>query len=88
MEPHYTYILQSEKDCSYYIGCSKDPEKRLMKHNRPQKGYTARKQPCYLVYTEEYDSKTEAIQKEKFLKNQKSIEFIEKLIANKPSSVD
>jgi putative endonuclease len=37
MEPHYTYILQSEKDCSYYIGCSKDPEKRLMKHNRPQK---------------------------------------------------
>ncbi|WP_237701647.1 GIY-YIG nuclease family protein [Algoriphagus machipongonensis] len=29
----YTYIIQSEKDQSFYIGSSKDPESRLRKHN-------------------------------------------------------
>ena len=87
MGPHYTYIIQSEKDLSYYIGSSKDPEKRLVKHNKPHKGYTARKQPWKLVYTEEYDSKSEAFKRENFLKNQRSREFIVRLIEKKCSSV-
>ncbi len=80
MEPHYTYILQSDKDHSYYIGSSNNPENRLIKHNKPHKGYTARKQPWKLVYTEEFDTKTEALKRENFLKAQKSKEFIERLI--------
>ena len=43
MEAYFTYILQSQKDLSYYIGSSNDPERRLEKHNKPHKGYTARK---------------------------------------------
>lgn len=74
------YILQSEKDESFYIGYSVDPIKRLDKHNAAQKGYTAFKKPWKLVYTEEFDTKTEAIKREKFLKRQKNTAFYQKLI--------
>ena len=78
--PHYIYILQSEKDDTFYIGSSADPELRLEKHNSPHKGYTARKQPWKLVYTEEFESKTEALKSENYLKKQKNKEFILRLI--------
>ncbi len=78
---HCIYILQSQKDDSFYIGCSENPERRLEKHNLPHKGYTARKQPWRLVYMEGIESKTEALKRENFLKKQKSREFILRLIS-------
>ena len=77
---HFVYIIQSLKDGSYYIGYSVNPENRLAKHNRTHKGYTSRKRPWKIVYTKEFSNKTEALKREKFLKAQKSREFIEKLI--------
>ena len=68
----YTYIIQSERDQSYYIGSSKDPEGRLLKNNQKHQGYTARKQPWKLVWKEMHTQKSEAIKKEMFLKKQKS----------------
>ncbi|MHA7101256.1 GIY-YIG nuclease family protein [Roseivirga pacifica] len=79
---YYTYILQSEKDGSFYIGYSKNPEQRLIKHNTSNKGYTSKKQPWILVYTECFETKTEALKRENFVKAQKSREFIIKLINN------
>ena len=79
---YYTYIIQSEKDDSNYIGSSKDPVDRLLKHNRKHKGYTARKQPWKLVWTELHTDKYEALKKEKYLKRQKSKLFLEALISN------
>ena len=77
----YTYILQSEKDGSFYIGSSSDPEERLLKHNRNHQGYTARKQPWRLVWKEVHDDKSSAIKREKFLKKQKSRSYLEDLIS-------
>ena len=79
---HYTYILQSDKDGSFYVGYSENPQKRLIKHNSAKTGYTARKQPWKLVYTEEYNTKTEALKRERFIKAQKSRVFIMNLINN------
>ena len=74
------YILQSEKDESFYIGYSQNPIKRLHKHNTAKTGYTSTKKPWKIVYTEEFDTKTEAIKREKFLKQQKNTVFYKKLI--------
>lgn len=74
------YILQSEKDESFYIGYSRDILKRLEKHNSSKTGYTSTKKPCKLVYTEVFDNKTDAIKRENFLKRQKNSEFYKKLI--------
>ena len=76
----YVYIVQSEKDKSFYIGYSQKPESRLIKHNSSNKGYTATKKPWEIVYTENFESKTLAIKREKFIKRQKSTAFIIKLI--------
>ncbi|GHB28517.1 GIY-YIG nuclease family protein [Mongoliitalea lutea] len=67
----FVYIIQSVKDNSFYIGVSSNPEERLLKHNRPHKGYTARKQPWILVYTEAFATKTKALKRENFIKAQK-----------------
>ncbi len=68
------YIIQSQKDGSFYIGYSQDPARRLVKHNSANTGYSARKKPWKLVYTEFFETKTEAIKREKFLKKGKRIE--------------
>ena len=77
----FTYILQSEKDGSYYIGSSENPSERLKKHNRKHGGYTARKQPWKIVWTKSFKSKKEALQMERVIKMKKSRSFIEVLIA-------
>jgi len=75
-----TYIIKSKIDGSFYIGYSKDPEARLSRHNSAKTGYTAKKKPWKLMYTEVFETKTEAIKREKFLKKQKNREFYQRLI--------
>jgi putative endonuclease len=77
----FTYILQSEKDGSFYIGSSQDPIDRLKKHNRNHNGYTARKQPWKIVWVKGFVTKNEALQMERFIKMKKSRSYIESLIA-------
>ena len=76
----YVYILRSLQDDSFYIGMSNDPEARLAKHNRPHKGFTGRKQPWILVYTEEFLRKTEALKREIEIKKKKSRQYIIDLV--------
>jgi putative endonuclease len=75
------YILQSLTKGTYYIGYTKNLNKRLLQHNSAKSGYTANKIPWVLVYTESYNDKSSAIKRERFLKKQKSSDFIKKLIS-------
>ncbi|MFD0863838.1 GIY-YIG nuclease family protein [Sungkyunkwania multivorans] len=79
----YTYIIQSEKDGSYYTGYSSDLDDRLLRHNTGKSRYTSKRMPWVLVYSEVFTTKTEAIKRERFLKRQKSREFYERMIASK-----
>ncbi len=76
----YTYILQSQKDSSFYIGYSSNIQNRLFKHNNAKSGYTSTKKPWILVYFEEFETKTEAIKRENEIKKKKSKDFILNLI--------
>ncbi|MBG6130487.1 putative endonuclease [Aquimarina sp. EL_43] len=72
MNPIYTvYIIQSLKDDSFYIGYSANIEERINKHNNGNSRYTSKKIPWKLAYTEEFSSKSDAIKRERFLKNRK-----------------
>ena len=77
---YYVYILQSQADDSYYIGYTKDLNKRLFKHNQAKSGYTSRKIPWIIVYSEFCQEKSDAIKRERFLKNQKSKKFLSRLV--------
>ena len=76
----YTYIIQSQKDSSFYIGHSSDIQKRLEYHNQGMSVYTSKKRPWVLVYFETYESKQEANAREYFLKRQRNKPFYEGLI--------
>jgi putative endonuclease len=78
---YYVYILQSLKDDSFYIGYTKDVNKRLLKHNNAKTGYTSKKFPWKVVYSESFNEKADAIKRERFLKNQKNRDFIKRLFS-------
>ena len=80
-EKFYVYVLQSLKDFSFYIGQCDDLDKRMSKHFDGFSKYTASKRPLRLVYFEVLNSRSEAIKREKAIKNQKSKKVIEQLIA-------
>jgi putative endonuclease len=77
---YFVYIIQSEIDNSLYIGFSKDVFERLKGHNSGKTAYTKRKMPWKLVYFEQFENKTDALKREKFLKSQKNRDFYENLI--------
>ncbi|HPE77353.1 MAG TPA: GIY-YIG nuclease family protein [Draconibacterium sp.] len=74
------YILYSKVIDRYYVGYTTDLERRLTEHNRKKGKYTDSGIPWHLVYSETYSTKTEAMQREKFIKLKKSRSFIESLI--------
>ncbi|MDD5362225.1 MAG: GIY-YIG nuclease family protein [Ignavibacteria bacterium] len=78
--PFYTYILKSKIKDKYYIGSCEDLSLRLERHNsgnsRSTKGYL----PWEVVYSEEYQTKSEALKREYYIKRQKSKDFIKRLI--------
>ena len=74
------YIIQSLKDGSYYVGFSTKPQLRLQRHNEGWTKSTKSKVPWKLVYTETYQSKTDAIKREKQIKSWKSHKGINRLV--------
>jgi GIY-YIG catalytic domain len=56
---------------------------RIRRHNSKHKGFTGSKADWVLKYFEEYTSKSEALRKEKQIKNWKCRILLEKLICSK-----
>jgi putative endonuclease len=65
---YYVYILLC-KDGSYYTGHAKDVEKRLEMHRKGQGArYTRMHEPEKLVYLEQFESRGEAMKRERQIK--------------------
>jgi len=77
---YQVYIIRSEKTGQYYIGETSDIKQRLEKHNAGQTKSTKGKCPWQLIYSETYETLTEALKRERFLKKQKNKAFYNRLI--------
>ena len=66
----------------YYTGFTSNLNARLEKHNAGSTTSTRSGRPWEIVYFEEYDNKTNAIQREKEIKQKKSRIYIEDLISS------
>ncbi len=75
------YIIQSEIDGTYYKGYTRNIEYRLAQHNNGESRYTSRKMPWRLVYLEHFETKREAIIREKEIKRYNSV-YLRILIDN------
>jgi putative endonuclease len=78
----FVYVLQSLKDLSFYVGQCDDLDKRMSKHFDGFSKYTSTKRPLRLKYFEVYERRTEALIRERQIKNMKSRKYIQQLITN------
>ena len=72
--PYYVYILLC-KDGSYYTGYTKDIKNRVEQHKKGQGArYTRMRQAQKIVYVEEFNSRSEAMRRERKIKSLKHTE--------------
>jgi len=74
---YFVYVLYSREYNKIYIGFTSNLEARLNHHNHPlNKGWTAKFRPWEILYHETYDTKREAMVREKQLKTARGRQFI------------
>jgi putative endonuclease len=79
---YLVYILYSISIDKYYVGYTDNIERRLIEHNTGQTRYTSNAgNPWKLVYQESYQTRSDAMKREREIKAQKSRKYIEKLIS-------
>jgi len=72
----YTYILLSLSTEKIYIGHTENIERRLIEHNSNKSPFTSKKGPWKLVFKKEFNSRSEAIKFENYLKSLKNKKYI------------
>ena len=66
----WVYVLYSNKADRLYIGMTSNLEARMLSHNvLGKKGFTVRYRPWDLIYSETFDSKVAALERERQLKS-------------------
>lgn len=63
------YILYSKKDKKLYVGCTSNLEKRIKRHISGQVEATKHRRPVLLIHNEIFENKSEAFNRERFLKS-------------------
>ena len=75
------YALYSKTYDKIYVGFSSDLEARFLSHNQlATKGYTIKYRPWKIIHTEVFETKTDAMKREKQLKSARGREFIWNII--------
>jgi putative endonuclease len=65
---YFVYVLRSEKTGRRYVGSCEDLEDRLHRHNAGNSKATRHGVPWSLIHTENFESRSEAVRRELYLK--------------------
>ena len=79
---YYVYILQSCRDGNFYVGYTKDIQKRLEQHNKGRVPSTKNRRPLDLVYWEGCLNQQDATHREKYLKTAWGKRYIKNRLKN------
>jgi putative endonuclease len=74
------YVLQSEKDNGFYVGCTNNLNRRVEEHNSGQTVSIQYRIPFKVIHIEEYTTQEEAYIREKQIKKYKGGDAFKKLI--------
>jgi putative endonuclease len=66
---YFVYILKSCARERFYIGCTKDLEKRILQHNAGGTKSTKPYRPWKIIYSESHPNKSQACKREWHLKH-------------------
>ena len=79
LQSEATGILQSEATGRYYVGQTKDLQDRVAYHRANYSKALKNRGPWILVYSEKFETRGEAVRRERYIKRQKDRRFIEAL---------
>ena len=77
----FVYVLRSEVAGRRYVGSCEDFEDRFRRHNSAETKATKHGVPWRLVHFEEFPSRAQAVQRERFLKTGKGRDELDALEA-------
>ena len=80
---YYVYIIKSLNYNTRYVGSTDDINKRINEHNLGKCRYTSGRKPWQLIHKEEYQTRREAMRREKFLKSGQGRKYLNKLLTKK-----
>ena len=83
---YYVCVLKNYRDGIRYVGSGESVEERLKRHNKGDYRFTKGHTPWKLVYEEQFDTRSEAVRREKFLKSGKGREYLDLILATPPGS--
>lgn len=66
--PYYSYVLRSLKNGILYKGSTENIDQRLQSHNSGFVNFTSKHIPWEIVLFEEFETRSEAMQREKWYK--------------------
>ena len=79
---YYTYILQSQKNKSLYIGYTADLKKRFKEHNNGKSAATKPFRPYKLICYEAFLDKKDAKSREEYLKSGWGLRSVKAMLKN------
>jgi putative endonuclease len=85
---YYVYIIYSDAYDKYYKGSSAHPALRLIQHNNGRAEYTKKFIPWVLVYLEKYNSKSDALKRERSLKKYAKSQILDLINGSHPNKVN
>ncbi len=79
--PHYSYVLRSLKNGILYKGSTENIEQRLQSHNSGLVNFTSKHMPWGMILFEEFETRSDAMKREKWYKSGVGREWIKERIA-------
>ena len=77
---YYVYAIKSLNRNYLYVGISRDVERRLKEHNRGYNRTTKPYKPFILLYSEQFETRKQAREREKYLKSGAGKEYLKSLM--------
>ncbi len=77
---YYIYVIYSIRHKTRYIGSTDNVLQRIREHNFGKCRYTSGRRPWKLIYKEEYETRKEAMGREKFLKSGQGRKYLDKIL--------
>ncbi|PIY95941.1 MAG: endonuclease [Candidatus Kerfeldbacteria bacterium CG_4_10_14_0_8_um_filter_42_10] len=74
---YFVYVIKSIKYLSRYIGSTDNVDKRVNEHNNGKCRYTKGRMPWTLIYKEEFNNRSEAMKRDKFLKSGQGRKYLD-----------
>ena len=74
--PFFAYVIKSDFDGTHYYGHCEYIGIRIKRHNGGKVRYTKSRRPWKLLYSEEFETRTEAYKRELFFKSRSGYKFL------------